>query len=106
MKNEGYLFVDHRASPGIPEDWARRAGLDAKLVGEGKMMEAATLTCAHCRTIVIMNPERIRERAQCWKCNAYVCDNCSLAMRQTGYEHRTFEELVEQWLSASLPAKG
>ena len=42
------LPVDHRASPGIPEDKARQMGYEPSLVGEGKLMEADILTCAHC----------------------------------------------------------
>ena len=48
-QREGYLMVDHRASPGIPEDVARQIGMDPAQVKEGKLLEAATLTCSHCK---------------------------------------------------------
>ena len=32
-KSFGYLFVDHRNSPGIPEDMARKMGYEPSLVG-------------------------------------------------------------------------
>ncbi len=102
MKNEGYLFVDHRASPGLPEDVARRNGLDPQLTREGKIFEAATLTCAHCKTVVIINPGRTRERGRCWKCAAYICDNCSVAMQAPGYEHRSFQDIVDSILEKGL----
>ncbi len=92
---EGYLFVDHRASPGLPEDVALAVGYDPKLTKEGKFFEAATLGCPHCGVHVVMNPLRTRERAQCPKCNfAYVCDWCAEAMRDPDYVHRTIEEIV------------
>ena len=55
-KTEGYLLIDHRASPGLPADFYQKVGLDAPAVTEGKMLESATLTCVHCNAIVIMNP--------------------------------------------------
>ena len=39
-----------------------------------KLVELPTLTCAHCERVVIMNPERQRQRNWCMKCDAYVCD--------------------------------
>lgn len=92
---EGYLMIDHRVSPGLPEDIARWTGLDPKHCGEGKLLEAATLTCAHCKTVVVKNPLRVRERARCFKCNHYVCDNCYAEMQMPGYNHLPFEALVE-----------
>ena len=51
----GYLMVDNRPSG-------------------GKLLELATLTCAHCQLIVVLNPERKRARGYCPKCDAYICD--------------------------------
>ena len=75
MRKEGYLTIDHRASPGLTQSQALWMGLDPKQVGEGKFMEAGTLTCCHCNSVVILNPLRIRERGHCRKCDAYICDN-------------------------------
>jgi hypothetical protein len=33
-----------------------------------------TLTCAHCNTVVLLNPARTRERAHCRRCSSYICD--------------------------------
>ena len=52
----GTLIIDNRASGGTYQ-------------------EMATLTCAHCNCIVVLNPERKRSRAFCQKCYAYVCDD-------------------------------
>lgn len=96
MKPEGWLFVDHRASPGIPEDAARRMGLDPDLVREGSVMEAATQTCAHCGTVVVMNPERTRQRATCFQCMAYICDGCEHERtRNPDWQHLPMKQIVD-----------
>jgi hypothetical protein len=88
---EGYLYVDHRASPGLPEPIARRMGGSA---GE-KLHEIATLTCSHCKTVQIKNPLRIRERGFCSKCSHYVCDICEAKMHHPDYIHVPFDKLVD-----------
>ncbi len=95
-QREGYLLIDHQFSPGLPEDLAIRHGFDPKLVGEGKRLEAATLTCAHCKTVVVKNLYRVRERNHCPGCSfKYVCDACALAMRSPDYSHAPFEKIVD-----------
>lgn len=93
---EGYLMIDHRASPGLPEDIARATGLDPKYCGEGKMFEAATLTCSHCKAVVVKNPLRVRERSKCSRCGYhYICDLCAAETLRPDYDHLPFERLVE-----------
>lgn len=93
---EGYLMIDHRASPGLPEEIARGTGLDPKYCGEGKLFEAATLTCSHCKAVVVKNPLRVRERAKCFKCGwHYVCDCCAAEMLEPDYDHLPFEALID-----------
>lgn len=93
MKNpqsskEGYLFVDHRASPGLDAEMARRIGYEPEFVKEGKLYEQATLTCCHCTTVVIKNLLRTRPRENCAKCgNSYVCDWCYAEMQHPDYVH-------------------
>jgi hypothetical protein len=104
-KGEGYLMIDHRASPGLPEDIARKTGLDPKYCGEGKLYEAATLTCSHCKCAFLKNPLRTREREKCSKCGwHYVCDVCAAEMKMPGYSHLPFEKLVD--ISADFFATG
>lgn len=93
----GYIFVDHRASPGLTETQARSMGYEEpSLVAEGKVFEADTMTCAHCCTVVIKNPLRTRERHSCMKCGgAFVCDNCAGAMLHSDYKHISFREVVD-----------
>lgn len=54
--HEGFLMIDDRCS------------------GAG-LQECATITCAHCHSIVVLNPQRTRERGYCRRCDHYVCDN-------------------------------
>jgi hypothetical protein len=64
-RHEGFLMIDHRASPGLPE------------VPEGTLFEAAILTCSHCQVTMIRNPARTRARAYCTGCDHYICDRCA-----------------------------
>lgn len=103
MQREGYLMIDHRASPGIPEDVAAKLGLDPKFAGEGKLLEAATLTCSHCKVAVVKNPLRTRERENCPKCgNHYICDFCAWETRRPGYSHLPYEKLRDETLELGL----
>jgi hypothetical protein len=93
----GYLFVDHRASPGLPEEVARAVGYDPALCREGKFYEADTIGCPHCGVCVIKNPFRTRARGECPKCNnAYICDSCAVAMKDPDYVHHTVDEIVDK----------
>jgi len=103
-KYDGYLMIDHRASPGIPAEIAHLANLDPKQCGEGKLLEAATLSCSHCRCAVILNPLRTRERAYCQKCDHYICDFCAAMASTSDYSHLPFEKLAD--LTFTLAAKG
>ena len=93
----GWLFVDHRASPGLTEEQARFNGYDPKLAREGRVFEADTLTCSHCKVVVIKNPERTRERHSCMKCGGhFICDACAFNMTLPDYTHVPFEAKVER----------
>lgn len=110
-KSEGYLFVDHRNSPGLPENVARRVGYVPELVKEGKVFEAATLACVHCPSVFIKNPLRTRERSHCFQCGGYICDACEIASKDPNYVHYTRKEIIDRvasgkWImsgSMSLP---
>jgi len=102
-RHEGYLLVDHRASPGLPEDVALKAGYDPKFCGEGKIFEAASLTCSHCKNSWIKNPLRTRERAYCSKCDHYICDWCDLKRQDPLYVHLPYSKVVD--ITLELAAK-
>jgi len=63
-KEGGWLMVDNRLSG-------------------GKLLEASTFTCTHCGAVVVMNPERTRERTKCFSCQHIICDNCAAIYSQT-----------------------
>lgn len=59
----GHLEIDQRACDLPP--------------GTQRYFEADTYTCSHCERIVVMNPQRKRERYKCKSCNHHVCDDCA-----------------------------
>jgi len=95
-RHEGYLLIDHSNSPGLP-DQAMPEGMPSR--SGQTMFEAPTITCNHCQTIVVINPQRNRERAWCRYCDHYLCDKCGGILAATGvcYPYKNFEEdLLEQ----------
>ena len=98
-QREGYLLVDHKASPGLPPELARRMGVQPGSTRN----ELATLTCAHCKSVQIKNPFRTRDRGQCERCNyRYVCDLCFARMRAPDYDHAPFEKRRDVYLERAL----
>lgn len=95
---EGYLLIDHRASPGLTEAEAISSGVDPALVRGGRILESATYTCRHCRGVVVKNPHRIRERAHCQKCNDFICDGCHAKTMDPLYIHLAYDEKVDKTL--------
>ena len=73
--------------------------LDNRLSG-GKLFEASTYTCTHCSGVVVLNPERKRERLKCYSCNHQICDNCGAAYSQTR-ECRSIKRLADQILETA-----
>jgi hypothetical protein len=101
-RREGYLMVDHRFSPGLPEDVARQSGYDPKFCGEGKLFEVATLTCSHCKISYVKNPFRTRDRSYCQKCDHYICDFCDALRHQPEYVHFQYEKFVDLVLAGKM----
>src|SRR5258708_16341761 len=95
--HEGYLMLDHRASPGFTPEEAKALGYGEIASGE-KLYEAKTNHCSHCGTVVIINPQRTRERSYCQACNKYICDNCGISMKLPDYVHKTYLQLQEKEL--------
>ena len=104
--HDGELMLDHRASPGFTPEQARALGLPPELVGEGKQMHAPTLGCPHCGGHVVLNPQRKRPRAHCYKCSQYICDSCAGVMRNPDYVHRNFNEIREMVCSGRWELHG
>jgi hypothetical protein len=82
----GYLELDHRASPEAPN-------------GLPRYFEADTYTCTHCSAVVILNPNRLRERYKCRGCNHHICDNCE-AERIAGGPCRTMAQKIDEYMEA------
>lgn len=94
---EGYLIIDHTASPGTGNLAASRdvSAKKVPIVPEGTRLEASIITCAHCQCGVILNPQRSHEREWCWGCNHYLCDNCGLVRKVDGM-CRSFRVLLDK----------
>ena len=102
----GYVMIDHRASPGLPEDMALALGYDPAHCREGKIYEQHTLGCNHCGAHVILNKDRQRARSYCSKCDRYICDYCEDARHSPDYVHRTIDELVDLLRSGKWALSG
>jgi hypothetical protein len=95
---DGELLIDNRGSPGLPAafiDAARALGFDPINPAEGKIAEVKTMTCAHCGSVVILRPERVRPRGYCRSCDRYICDACAGAAAAPGYLHLPFKKVVD-----------
>ena len=101
-QHEGYLLIDHRASPGVPDAIAVKTGFDPKQLREGKILESATTKCAHCLCVVIKHPMRIRERAFCQKCNQYICDWCDAERCKPDYKHASGEARSDTIINSAI----
>lgn len=73
-------MIDNRVAPPEP--------------GVARFFEGATVTCNHCQRQVIRNPERQRERAWCWNCDAYICDPCEAVRAVAGC--KTFSAIIAE----------
>lgn len=97
--HEGYFLMDHRNSPGIPDGIVVAEGL---IPGAGKgVFESATFTCSHCQVVVVLNPDRSRDRGYCRKCDHYVCDNCETARVASGGACFPFSSRAAQMLETA-----
>jgi hypothetical protein len=91
-QREGELMIDHTFSPGMPAALVHQLGFGPGALLGGRKLEAATLTCAHCKTVAVKNLDRTRPRASCVKCGGkYLCDNCGATAAQPLYQHASFE---------------
>jgi hypothetical protein len=73
--HEGYYLIDNRVNEGVPAETMLSIGLPAS-AGQG-LFESATFTCSHCEVVVVLNPDRTRERGYCRQCDHYICDGCT-----------------------------
>ena len=85
----GYLEIQHADPSVLP-------------FGVPKHFEADTYTCRHCERVVVMNPQRKRERYKCRGCAHHICDDCA-ALRVAGGPCRTMQQKIDE--SMTLAAK-
>lgn len=97
-RHEGYFLVDHRNSPGLSPELLASIGADPR-AGKG-LFESATITCAHCGVVVVINPERSRARGHCRSCDHYVCDQLACHM-----DCRPLKKLIDTTRNAALLGK-
>lgn len=102
-RQEGYFLLDNRDTPGVPDEVARPLAPDLPMGFNraGRLFEAPTVTCSHCQTVVVINPDRQRERPFCRKCNHYVCDSCGVVLAQTK-ECKTWKQFIEEYLERQV----
>jgi hypothetical protein len=93
--SDGEATIDNRGSPGLTVEHARALGLDGVSLGEGTCVSFPTLGCIHCGSVVVINPNRVRERAYCRPCNHYICDCCDKERRMSDYLHHTIADVIE-----------
>jgi hypothetical protein len=93
MRQQGWMFVDNGA-PCLTEEQARAANLPLDYARRS-VVEVDTLHCRHCGGCVIKNPDRVRPRGHCQKCNWFVCDPCAFKMSLSDYVHKTFLQKVD-----------
>jgi hypothetical protein len=100
---EGYLMVDNRAAyMPVPEEMLRASNMPIE-AGKG-LFETATYTCSHCQYVVVMNPQRTREREYCRACDNYICDGCGEAKKH-GKVCKTFAQIVDEAMNAAEHSK-
>lgn len=61
----------------------------------GANVEAATYTCTHCECVVVMHPERKRERFTCRGCNHLICDGCAV-LATAGERCKTYAQKLDE----------
>lgn len=100
-EHEGYFMLDHSQTEGISDELIIAAGLPR---GAGKgLFEAPCYTCKHCQRIVVMNPDRTRERAYCRGCDHLICDECAAVKAKT-LTCRTFDQIADEILTEAAKA--
>jgi hypothetical protein len=96
---EGYFMMDHRHANPVPDQLVVANGLPT---GAGRgLFESASFTCKHCQTIVILNPDRSRERAYCRGCDHLICDPCAAEKAITGV-CKTFDQRADEFLNTVI----
>ena len=98
---EGYVMIDHRASPGVPAKILDELGLPHE--AGRHLYEGPTYTCGHCQrqVIVAVGAFGTREkRYVCRGCAHVLCQSCAEEKTRTGICN-PFEKQVDELLTAA-----
>lgn len=63
--------------------------------GSGKVSYVPTYTCAHCTQVILMRPERTRERVRCTRCLRLICEKSELCRSQCTPLHEIAQDHFE-----------
>lgn len=99
---EGYLEINHIDSPGISAEEAAKAGNATLAVPGGMKFQRATINCACCQVLVVLEPTRTRGRGYCPSADRYVCDLCESARVQRGTCCGTFNKLIDNIIEKAI----
>jgi hypothetical protein len=94
--HEGYMLIDHRNSPGLPDDLPPIPGLQSVRAPKGVIVEMAIVVCRHCQVEIIKDPQRTRPRGYCPGCDHYICDRCEGVRIMAGGGCQTIEKLINR----------
>jgi len=83
----GYYEIDNRLT-------------NAEMPVGQRHFEADTYTCSHCNAVVVLNPNRVRERYKCNGCNHHICDDCK-AKRLMGNPCKTMKQAIEESMESA-----
>jgi len=61
-------------------------------------------TCAHCSDVVLMRPERTRQRTRCMKCMGYICEKKELCRVECTPIHKLARDHFEGPRARLVPA--
>jgi len=95
---EGELLIDHRNSPGVPQELLANLPPGA---GRG-IYEGPIYTCSHCQagvTVIVTAFGGREKRHLCGGCGKVVCASCAEEKARTGV-CKTFDQKVDEHLNA------
>ncbi len=98
MRQQGWMQVDN-GGPCLTEAQARALNLPLDYARRS-VVEVDLMHCRHCGGAVIKNPDRVRARGHCVKCDWFVCDPCAFAMSCPDYVHETFMQKADKLKTA------
>ncbi len=96
LQLESYLELDHRESPGFTVEEARAAHWGKTMPVGSKQFKLVTYTCCGCENLIVVRPERTRQRTWCGQCDRYMCDRCAWVRKITGV-HKPFSQIIDEW---------